>query len=258
MTEKVVSLSGGLVLGMVCAFFLSIGATQNLSPSMHFEIPTISQMTIAQTTHSRPAPANDTTPAVNVSTPSNEDRGRITRIATLTETSDPVFTTTATTQTDPKNWDIASTPKIDNTLQRVNHQRSYIASNPQTTSTLISLGPVARQSNFITIIDNATAGPTSCSKPSGIEDKPHTQGSSTAHNTNMADPRDHDSATASKPPTKPIFTSDSFADSHAEGLVDPERPNRDSALTQDHGGPLENDPGNPMLLQRNRRRPGRD
>ncbi|MCK5131777.1 MAG: hypothetical protein KAR40_06445 [Candidatus Sabulitectum sp.] len=258
MTEKVVSLSGGLVLGMVCALFLGIGATQNLSPSVHFEIPAILQMTIAQTTHSRPAPANDTTPNINTATPSNEDRGRITRIATLTETSDPVFTTTATTtQTDPKNWTIASTPKIENTLQRVNLQRSYVASNPQTTSTFISLGPVARQSNYTTIIDNATAEPTSRSEPSGIEGKPHTQGSSTAHNPNMSYPRDHDPATASKPSTKPRLTSDSFIDSNTEGLVDSERSNR-VATTQDHGGHSENDPGNPMLHQRNRRRPGTD
>ncbi len=63
MTEKVVSLSGGLVLGMVVALFLGIGATQSITPSLHFEIPSILQMTIAQNTHNTHSQSKQPTPA---------------------------------------------------------------------------------------------------------------------------------------------------------------------------------------------------
>lgn len=186
MTEKVVSLSGGLVLGMVVALFLGIGATQSISPSLHFEIPSILQMTIAQNTHNTPAPASNTTPTVTVATPTNTDRGRITRIATLTETTDPVFeTTTSTSQAEPKDWAVASTPKVSNPLQRANLQHTYIASNSQASGTSFASLELAaaRQGSFTALISNANGRSTYGNQPSFVQGKPHTQGSpSVAHN----------------------------------------------------------------------------
>ncbi len=186
MTEKVVSLSGGLVLGMVVALFLGIGATQSIAPSLHFEIPSILQMTIAQNTHNTPAPTNDTTPTAAVATPADPDRGRITRIATLTETTDPVFGTTASTsEAAPKDWDVATTPKVNSALQRTNLQHTYIASNSQASnSAYAGLGQAAaRQGNFTALIDNAHGGYTSSSRPAVAQNKPQTQGSpAVAHN----------------------------------------------------------------------------
>lgn len=257
MTEKVVSLSGGLVLGMVFALFLGIGATQSLAPSAHFEIPSILQMTIAQATHSTSTPANDTKPTVNVATPGSENRGRITRIATLGATTDPVFETTATTTpADPKNWEIASTPKIENSLQAANLQHSYIASNPQATSSFAALGQVvSRQGNFSAIIANTTGRSASGSQPSGVEGKPQTQGSpSVAHNNPDMDdgPAITPSITGGEPSKHEPGDPDDSSNNNTNKTCDPERPDYRSASTH-HGGQSENDPGNPEIFQRGNR-----
>lgn len=253
MTEKVVSLSGGLVLGMVFALFLGIGVTQSLAPSAHFEIPSILQMTIAQATHSTSTPANDTKPTVNVATPGSENRGRITRIATLGATTDPVLETT-TTQTNPKNWEIASTPKIDNSLQAANLQHSYIASNPQATSSFASLGQVvSRQGNFSAIVANTTGRSASGSQPSGVEGKPQTQGCSpsVAHNNpDMGDgPAITPSITGGEPSKPEPGDPDDISDDSTNKTCDPERPDHRFASTH-LGNQSENDPRNPEIFQR--------
>ncbi len=252
MTEKVVSLSGGLVLGMVFALFLGIGVTQSLAPSAHFEIPSILQMTIAQATHSTSTPANDTKPTVNVAAPGSENRGRITRIATLEATTDPVFETTATTtQTDPKNWEIASTPKIENSLQRANLQHTYIASNPQATSSFAALGQVvSSQGNFSAIIANTAGRSASGSQPSGVEGKPQTQGSpSVAHNN--PDMGEEPATTPSITGAEPGIPDDS-SNNNTNKACDPEKPDHRSASTHP-GGQSENDPGDPEIFQRGNR-----
>lgn len=164
MTEKVVSLSGGLVLGMVAAFFLGLGTTQTLPASAHFEIPTIAQMTIVQSPGRASVSVNDTTPAADIATPGNDDRGRITRIATLAATVDPVFSENPATATatapliDVKTRESATSSKHSSSLRRVNIQRAYIASSLQTTSSSINQGQVTgKQGNFTAIVSSISA-----------------------------------------------------------------------------------------------------
>jgi hypothetical protein len=183
MTEKVVSLSGGLILGMVFALFLGVGATQHISSPVHFEVPSVMQMTIAQTTHNNSAPAPDTTLAVNVATPVNEDSGRITRIATVTETTDPVIAqTTATTTAEPKNCECEASPKIGSELRRANLQHTCIALNTPQANTFSGLSvTTAREGNFVTIA-GISENPVSCTgghTPSFIDSKPRSHGSPT-------------------------------------------------------------------------------
>lgn len=238
MTEKVVSLSGGLVLGMVVALFLGIGATQSISPSSHFEMPSIFQMTIAQNTHNTPAPASNTTPTVTVATPTNTDRGRITRIATLTETTDPVFeTTTSTSQAAPKDWAVASTPKVSNPLQRANLQHTYIASNSQTSSaTYASLElAAARQGSFTALIDNPHGRYFYNSEPPVVQGKPHTQGSPSVAHSNPGTGEESSPAVTHDEITKPN-DNDSEDNNQSDLLVHHGRP-QDSFDPDDHGGP---------------------
>lgn len=266
MTEKVVSLSGGLVLGMVFALFLGIGATQNLSPSLHFEIPAILQMTIAQATHNTSAPANDTTPSINVTPPNGEDRGRITRIATLAETTDPAFAATQE-EISPKNWNVAATPKINNSLQRVNLQRSYIASTSQT-GTYISLGLVASQTNFTAIAGYSSGreGYGTGHQPSSVDGKPQSHGSpSTAQNVPDSGSGENEGGSHNDEPAvtggfaKPGEGSDSDAFTNNHGIHnETQRPTR-SFVSDHHGGGLsETSQRGLMFSQRNRRRPETD
>ncbi len=266
MTEKVVSLSGGLVLGMVFALFLGIGATQSLAPSLHFEMPSILQMTIAQSTHNTSAPANDTTPSVNVAAPNGEDRGRITRIATLTATTDPAITAPITTTQEeftPKNWNASTSPKVGNALQRMNLQRSYIAATSQT-DTYISLGQAARQSNFAAIAGNSSGreGYGSGQQPSLVDGKPQTHGAPAIAQNDPGDEEgnphgDGDPAIAGRS-VKPNLSPDSFSDTNA-GLPDnPERPNHTHIPDLNGGDQSENNRGDSMMCQRNRRRPETD
>jgi len=265
MTEKVISLSGGLVLGMVFALFLGIGATQNLSPSLHFEMPAILQMTIAQATHNTSAHASDTTPSTNVTAPNEEDRGRITRIATLSETTDPALTATQE-EFAPKNWNTTTTPKINNSLQRTNLQRSYIAATSETGSTYISLGLVASQSNFTTIAGYSSGreGYGSGHQPSLVDNKPQSHGSpAVAQNNpdsgeNEDEPRDNEPAMAGKTP-QPEPGPDSFSNNNTrEPVVDLPRPARTFIPDLGGGGHSGNNPGDPMISQREHRRPETD
>jgi hypothetical protein len=180
MTEKVVSLSGGLVLGMVFALFLGIGATQHISSTSRFEVPSVMQMTIAQTARSTPSPASDSTPAVRVAAPGNEDRGRITRIATLAETTDPALVTTIApaAPSEPKNWTSNSEEKIDTGHRRANLQRSYVAASNGTAASCyaVQVSETARQGSFSMIADNTNGrgGYGGGQTPSSIRDKPRT------------------------------------------------------------------------------------
>lgn len=149
-------------------------------------MPSFVPMTITQNTHAPSTPANETTPSVDVATPTNPDRGRITRIATIEETTDPVFDPAATTEianAEPKDFYVVSTPKIESFLHRTNLERSFIASGPQD-NTYLSLGSViARQNNYASIAGNTAGGSPSLHNPVGISGKPQTQGSpSMAHN----------------------------------------------------------------------------
>lgn len=257
MTEKVVSLSGGLVLGMVFALFLGIGVTQNLAPSLHFEMPSILRMTIAQATHSPSRPASNTTPNVNSPTASEEDRGRITRIASLTETTDTVFETTpSTSQTTPKNFYFASTPKIDNSLQIANLSRSDIPVGTESV-TYISLGQAARQSNFSAIAGNSSSreGYSSGQSPSFVDDKPQTHGSpAMAQNNPDSEGEGEGPEVAGKTPTPHPESPDSMSNGSSRQPLSPERPDN-HRIFPDNGDHSENDPGSPGISQRNRRRP---
>lgn len=253
MTEKVISLSGGLALGMVFALFLGIGVTQSITPSSGFQIPSILQMTIAQHTYNPSAHASDTTPATNVATPGNPDRGRITRIATLEITTDPVWGTTATTSNeDPKDWAVASTPKIESPLQRNNLQRSYIALNGNSSTHAILGQTVTRQSNFTAIAASSAGrnGYNGGHTPSFVGGKPQTQGSpSVAQNPDPSGNNGDDPATTAKPGSGP----DSEQDNNTRAHVEPER--SDCNLSPDFGGSSENDPGSPRINPRNPGRP---
>lgn len=250
MTEKVISLSGGLALGMVFTLFLGIGVTQSIAPSSDFKIPSILQMTIAQHAHSPSTHASDTTTSVNVITPNNPDRGRITRIATLGITTDPVFETTASTNYgDPKDLAIASTPKIESSLLRNNLQRSYIASNTSSSTSAILGQTVTRESNF-TAIATGSAGSNGYNgghTPSFVDGKPQTQGGSpaVAQNPGSSGNGDDDPATTAK-------TNNPGSDSDSE-QGNNNRPNCN--LTPDFGGSSENDPGSPQISSP--RNPGR-
>ncbi len=195
MTEKVVSLSGGLVLGMAFALFLSVSTTQTVTSPMHMEYPSVSGLIglndLQSYRSSSPGQVSDTTPAVSVAPPAqDEDRGRIVRIATVTETVDPVLTAhaTVTTASDlPKNFSTAGA-NVDraSTLQQMHQQHSFIERN--TTGNYSMVTQIARQSNnFSAIADNGQGPGYSNSgggdQPSVIDNKPHTSGSpSIAHN----------------------------------------------------------------------------
>jgi len=184
MTNKVVSLSSGLVLGMVCAFFLGIGSTQNVMPSSSFELPFNFEMTIAQHPHSTeqhvPEQEAVTTPSVTPSIDSAEpSSGRITRIATLTVTENPI------SNHEEQSTKIHQTTTVpDNPLYRANQQRSFIATNSTTESMNSSIILVtAKQSNFTSIADNSTGRNTGTTTSPEITDKPQTAGSpALAHN----------------------------------------------------------------------------
>ncbi|MEA3266755.1 MAG: hypothetical protein U9P42_07420 [Candidatus Fermentibacteria bacterium] len=253
MTEKVISLSGGLALGMVFALFLGIGVTQSITPSSDFQMPSILQMTIAQHTRNPATHASDTTPTVNVATPNNPDRGRITRIATLTTTTDPVFETTATTNNDDsKDWEIASTPKIESSLLRNNLQRSYIALNTSSSTSAILGQTTTRESNFTAIAANSAGrnGYNGGHTPSFIHGKPQTQGSpAIAQNPDPGGNNGDDPATYAKS-DKPGSGPDSEQGNNNHGS--------NHNLAPDFGGGSENDPGSPQISPRNPGRPAFD
>ncbi len=180
MAEKVVSLSGGLLLGTALALILGFGATQSILPNSSFEIPSVLKMTIAQNPQSPSASTSDTATVGTVATPASSDQGRITRIATLVITADPILqsnSTSTTASTEPKDWKLEDSPKIDNSLYRTNLQRSYLATNPQSESYSDLDMVVARQVNFTAICESAGEEYIAGSLPAEFSDKPQTHGS---------------------------------------------------------------------------------
>jgi hypothetical protein len=248
MTEKVVSLSGGLVLGMLFALFLGIGATQTMTLPVRFEYPAISRLSITQEISSAPAPARDTTPTISVAPPSVEqDRGRITRIATSTETS-PFEVTAPVTATQEeillKNWYVAETPKTGSNLQRANLQHSYIACNP-TTSASIYLAQIAGSCNFTAIAEIASGNPGYTGQPSLIEGKPQTGDSpSIAHNS----PGEGDIEGS---PSEPTITGDTPSPKPTPDNCSEETdPSLSPRTPYGHYGIIENGEGHPELGNR--------
>ncbi len=190
MTEKVVSLSGGLVLGMAFALFLSVSTTQTMNQALDFDYPSMSSLIgvndLQSYRSSSPANSTDTTRGVTVAPPSQqEDRGRIIRIATVTETADPLdgASTTSTSSSValiPKTASIASQAERGTTLQQMHRQHSYIAAS--SSSSYSSVGQIASQSgNFTAIADNGQgagqAGGQGGTPPSEVDNKPQTSGS---------------------------------------------------------------------------------
>jgi hypothetical protein len=189
MTEKVVSLSGGLVLGMAFALFLSVSTTQTMNQALDFDYPSMSSLIgvndLQSYRSSSPVHSTDTTPAVTVAPPSQqEDRGRIIRIATVTETTDPADAASTTSSSSealiPKTTSIASQVDRGSTLQQMHRQHSYIAAS--SSSSYSSVGQIASQSgNFTAIADNGQgagqAGGQGGTPPSVVDNKPQTSGS---------------------------------------------------------------------------------
>jgi hypothetical protein len=187
MTEKVVSLSGGLVLGMAFALFLSVSTTQSLTTPLHMEYPSMSGLIglndLQSFRSSSSSQASDTTPAVAVAPPSQEpERDRIIRIATVTETTDPVFQAPVHQENlIPKNTPADHASGNVSTLRQMHQQHSYIASASGSAS-YATVGQIARQgSNFTSIADNGQGtGETSGAgggQPSVVDNKPQPTGS---------------------------------------------------------------------------------
>ena len=192
MTEKVVSLSGGLVLGMAFALFLSVSTTQTMNAPMHVEYPSVSNLIglndLQSYRSSGSGNANDTTPAISVAPPAQgEDRGRIVRIATVTETTDPVLTAPSSqTVFIPKSFGTENADESrGSTLQQMHQQHTHVA---QTATGNYSAVQIARQSGNFTSIANSgrnTGNLSSAggSQPSVVDSKPQTSGSpAVAHN----------------------------------------------------------------------------
>lgn len=189
MTEKIVSLSGGLALGMAFALFLGVSTTQNMTSPLRMEYPSVSRLIglndLQSYRSSSSSQASDTTPAISVAPPAQEeDRGRIIRIATVTETADHIFLDAAPASSNgnyvPKTFGAAADAfDAGSTLQQMHRQHSYIAAS--TSSSYASVGQIARQtSNFASIADNGSGanqgGDTGGSQPSVVDTKPRTSG----------------------------------------------------------------------------------
>lgn len=188
MTEKVASLSGGLVLGMAFAVFLGIGSNRSITSQIHLEYPSMDDLISIndfQSYHtSSSSPTTDTTGSISVSSPSHDqDQGRIIRIATVTETTDPVFHSGYGTFQEnilPKNWGLTDAPKAGNALQQAYLQHTVVADASQTSS-LITSGQAARQAaNFAAIADNGSGGGMttggSDGEPPVVDNKPQPSG----------------------------------------------------------------------------------
>lgn len=188
MTEKVVSLSGGLILGMAFALLLGITATQNGSAPINVDYPSMSSLIgnndFQSYRTSSPAPqASDTTPVINVSPPApQENTGRIVRIATASETTHPVTASPVTTTDEIalKGYEPIETPKNTGNLRQMNLQNTYTARSSET-STYATTGFVASQGGNFTAIANGSSqggqGGSAGSQPSLADNKPQIAGS---------------------------------------------------------------------------------
>ena len=239
MTEKVVSLSGGLVLGMAFALFLGISTTQTMTSPLHLEYPSVSSLIglndLQSYRSSSSSQASDTTPSFSVAPPTQEqDRGRIVRIATVTETAEPLLQpstyTAGAVNVIPKNQGLTGVPENQNTLQQMHRQHSYIAAASGTNS-YTAAGQIARQTgNFTSIADNGQgtgqASGNSGGQPPVIDGKPQTTGSpAIAQNDPGAgegEGEEQDPALAGFPPRPP--DPDSMSENNTRETVDPYSP----------------------------------
>lgn len=189
MTEKVVSLSGGLVLGMAFALLLGVTASQNGSSPINVDYPSMSSLIgnndFQSYRTSSPTPqASDTTPVISVSPPPpSENTGRIVRIATASETTHPVTASPVTTSTDEialKGYEPAETPKNTGSLPRMNLQNTYTARSSEA-STYAAAGFIASQGGNFTAIANGSSqggqGGSTGSQPPVADNKPQITGS---------------------------------------------------------------------------------
>ncbi|PIE52200.1 hypothetical protein CSA37_07520 [Candidatus Fermentibacteria bacterium] len=180
MTEKVMSLSSGLVLGILFALSLGVGTTQLATSPMHMdypEIPYLTGLNDLQSFHATPAaPSRDTTPAAAVTPPANT-QGRIIRIATVTETVEPALSPTVSSGIEePKSFSFTEEPKLDGTLQHTHLQHSCIA-RAGDYSARAELIQAARETNFTSIACGSASRSsqtteTGTERPSVIDDKP--------------------------------------------------------------------------------------
>jgi len=239
MTEKVVSLSSGLVLGMVLALFISISTTQIATSPLHMEYPSMSgliSLNDLQSYHtSSSSPARDTTPVIQASPPANQGQGRIIRIATVTETTDPVLSAAGNTSSEQiasKNWVNEEDPKATGSLQQMHLQHSYLAGGSQASNYAI-LGQVARQTNFTAIACGASGPGDQVSgggeQPSIIDDKPQTTGSPAIAQGNP-DAEQGEEGEGQSDPAVASFTPrppapDTFSNNNTRELVNPSNPN---------------------------------
>lgn len=268
MTEKVVSLSGGLVLGMAFTLFLSVSTTQTMTSPMNIEYPSVSglvglnDLQSYRSSSSDGSQARDTTPATSVAQPvQEEDRGRIVRIATVTETTDPVLQASPSgTNAIPKTLNTAgNNTNGGSTLQQMHQQHTYVADN--TTGSYATVGQIARQSgNFTEIADNGGfsghSGNYSGGQPSAVDGKPQTNGTpSIGQNdpgTEEGEGEEDDPALAGFSPRPPDPDVMNVYDRHH---VEPYNPDfhHNSDIADDHHGGHHPDPHGPSLFQNDRR-----
>jgi len=258
MTEKVVSLSGGLVLGMAFALFLSVSTTQSMNAPLHVnvEYPSVSRLIglndlQSYRSSSGTGQASDTTPAISVAPPAQEgDQGRIIRIATITETSDPVITAPpSATAHIPKVMDgVQDDVDRGSTLQQMHLQHSYIASS--TSAANATVGQIARQSsNFTSIANNGRgsgfAGNSGGSQPSVIDNKPQTSGSPSIAQNNPGEEEEgegEDPAVAGFSPRPPDPDTFNDGDRHHMDPYNPGWQHNFDETEDGHGGGHHPDP----------------
>jgi hypothetical protein len=188
MTEKVVSLSGGLVLGMAFALFVSFSTTQSFNSPLQMDYPAMSQLTWLndfQSFHSASSPSRDTTTSITVAPPQggSEEGGRIIRIATVSETTDHelvafVHSGDRNIQL-PKASGMFHDPGGASSLRQAHVNHSSPASG-QTSSHFIAGHTASHTANFTAIAGSSDAGGQAAGgsvQPPVIDGKPQTEGS---------------------------------------------------------------------------------
>lgn len=184
MTEKVVSLSGGLILGMAFALLLSVSAIHTITSPMQIEnssIPRFIGFKGLQSLRAAPsstAPTGTAPAPTNAPPPATENQGRIVRIATVSETSEPVSAAPSSSGASvniPKNH----YPASSSTLQQMHRQHTSIAETASGSS-FLATGHAARQpgNNFTAIAEGGqSADQGSSHPPVAAGGKPQTAGS---------------------------------------------------------------------------------
>lgn len=188
MTEKVVSLSGGLVLGMVFALFLSVGTTGSISSSVDLDYPSISgligmnDMQSYRSSSGAGNPSENTTPVAAAPPAQEENRGRVIRIATVTETADPAGAAAASNASAlAKNDGTEMAYGEYSSLRQIHLQHSSQGSGGSGNASYAATGMIAAGSgNFARIADESSGQGDMDSQggqPSVVDNKPQTTGS---------------------------------------------------------------------------------